>query len=135
MATTTSTEPTAAGFDLALSPEQEMVERTARDFARFGLLYLRDGVWDGARILPGGWVDHARTRRSIDEEGNGYGAHWWVVGDDMGSFRASGFEGQSILVCPGLDLLAVRLGYSTADMYPALGLWRAGLVDVFRSLA
>jgi CubicO group peptidase (beta-lactamase class C family) len=33
---------------------------TARDFARFGLLYLRDGIWDGVRLLPHGWVDHAR---------------------------------------------------------------------------
>jgi CubicO group peptidase (beta-lactamase class C family) len=108
------------------------VYATARDFARFGLLYLRDGVWDGRRVLPEGWVDHGRRQRSVDEEGLGYGAHWWVVGDDMGTFRASGYEGQSIMVCPGLDLLAVRLGYSTAEMYPALGAWRASVVDAFR---
>ncbi len=108
------------------------VYATARDYARFGLLYLRDGTWDGKRLLPEGWVDHGRRLRSHDDEGNGYGAHWWVVDDDMGSFRASGYEGQSILVCPGLDLLAVRLGYSTDAMYPALGAWRASLVDAFR---
>ena len=102
---------------------------TARDFARFGLLYLRDGMWDGRRLLPEGWVDHGRRFRSVDPEGDGYGAHWWVMGDDQGSFRASGYEGQSILVCPGLDLLAVRLGYSTAEQYPALGQWRRNLVD------
>jgi len=108
------------------------VYATARDYARFGLLYLRDGTWEGRRLLPEGWVDHARRLRSYDEEGNGYGAHWWVVDDDVGSFRASGYEGQSILVCPGLDLLAVRLGHSTDAMYPALGEWRAALVDAFR---
>ena len=108
------------------------VYATARDFARFGLLHLRDGTWDGARVLPEGWVDHARRQRSVDEEGNGYGAHWWVIGDDMGSFRASGYEGQSILISPGLDLLAVRLGYSTAEKLPALKEWRARLVDTQR---
>jgi CubicO group peptidase (beta-lactamase class C family) len=105
------------------------VYATARDFARFGLLYLRDGVWEGHRILPEGWVDHARRLRSVDEEGNGYGAHWWVVDDDQGSFRASGYEGQSILICPGRDLLAVRLGRSTAEQSPALKEWRAAVVD------
>jgi CubicO group peptidase (beta-lactamase class C family) len=105
------------------------VYATARDFARFGLLYLRDGMWDGRRIVPEGWADHARRLRSVDEEGNGYGAHWWVVDDDQGSFRASGYEGQSILICPGLDLVAVRLGRSTAEQYPALKEWRASVVD------
>ena len=108
------------------------VYATARDFARFGLLYLRDGVWDGRRVLPQGWVDHGRTLRSHDEEGIGYGAHWWVVDDDLGTFRASGYEGQSILICPALDLLAVRLGRSTAEMYAALAEWRAQLVDALR---
>jgi CubicO group peptidase (beta-lactamase class C family) len=126
----TSADPRldAAGTFVASS----YVYATARDFARFGLLYLRDGVWDGTRLLPEGWVDHGRRQRSVDEEGIGYGAHWWVVGDDMGSFRASGYEGQSILICPGLDVLAVRLGHSTAEMYPALAQWRAEVVDSFR---
>ena len=108
------------------------VYATARDFARFGLLYLRDGVWDGRRLLPDGWVDHGRTLRSHDEEGTGYGAHWWIVEDDLGTFRAAGYEGQSILICPGLDVLMVRLGRSPADLNPALTDWRKRLVDSLR---
>jgi len=105
------------------------VYATARDYARFGLLYIRDGMWDGRRLLPEGWVDHGRRQRSVDEEGNGYGAHWWVIDDDQGSFRASGYEGQSILLCPGLDVMAVRLGRSTDEQLPALKDWRAAVVD------
>jgi CubicO group peptidase (beta-lactamase class C family) len=108
---------------------------TPRDFARFGYLYLRDGTWEGARLLPEGWVDHGRAPRpgSIDpESGNLYGAHWWVVGDDVGSFWANGYEGQSTLVCPGLDLVVVRLGRSSAEQYPALKSWRSSVVDAFR---
>ena len=51
---------------------------SARDFARFALLYLRDGVWEGRRILPEGWVDHAR--RTTPGSGGEYGAHWWLRG-------------------------------------------------------
>ena len=107
---------------------------TARDMARFGTLYLHDGVWEGARLLPEGWVDHARRPRSTDPvDGRRYGAQWWVVDDDLGSFWANGYEGQSILVCPGLDLVVVRLGKSTADQYPALHRWRLDVVDAFRA--
>ncbi|HKJ24700.1 MAG TPA: serine hydrolase [Myxococcota bacterium] len=86
---------------------------TARDFARFGLLYLRDGVWDGRRLLPEGWVDHART---ITPPSRGeYGAHWWIALHDPGIFNASGFQGQYIVVVPDRDLVLVRLGVSAPE--------------------
>lgn len=102
----------------------------ATDFARFGLLYLRDGVWDGRRILPEGWVDHARTLRSVDaENGRPYGAHWWVVDDDHGTFWASGYEGQSIVCVPDRDVVIVRLGRTDAALGPNLYAWRAELTE------
>jgi CubicO group peptidase (beta-lactamase class C family) len=86
---------------------------TVRDFARFGLLYLRDGIWDGQRVLPEGWVDHGRrlTPASFDQ----YGAHWWLAQDGSGIFHASGFRGQYIAVDPRRDLVVVRLGDSTPE--------------------
>ncbi len=106
---------------------------TARDYARFGLLYLRDGMWDGTRILPQGWVDYARTWVSEDpEDASPYGAHWWgVAGDHLGTFRASGYEGQSITVCPALDLVIVRLGKTPLESEPNLVPWRAAMVRAF----
>ena len=108
------------------------VHATARDFARFGYLYLRDGIWDGRRLLPEGWVDHGRLPRSVDpEDGDLYGAHWWVVGDEFGSFRASGYEGQSILVSPGLDLVVVRLGKTPKEREPTCHRWRRRVIEAF----
>jgi CubicO group peptidase (beta-lactamase class C family) len=106
------------------------VYATARDFARFGLLYLRDGCWEGRRILPEGWVDHARTLRSIDpEDGSGYGAHWWVEQDAFGTFRAQGYEGQSVMACPAKDALLVRLGKTPEAQKPALVDWRRRTIE------
>jgi CubicO group peptidase (beta-lactamase class C family) len=112
------------------------VYATALDYLRFGLLYLRDGVWEGRRLLPEGWVDHGRRIRSYDpDEERWYGAHWWSVGDDLGTFWASGYDGQSLMICPPLDLMAVRLGRSPEDHHnPNLTAWRAALVDAFRPL-
>jgi CubicO group peptidase (beta-lactamase class C family) len=105
---------------------------TARDFARFGLLYLRDGVWEDRRLLPAGWVDHGRRPRSVDpDDGMIHGAHWWVVGDRYGSFWASGYGGQSITVCPALDLVVVRLGDTPTERGPELTAWKAKVVDAF----
>jgi CubicO group peptidase (beta-lactamase class C family) len=109
------------------------VYASARDFARFGLLYLRDGVWDGRRLLPEGWVDTGRHQLSTDPaNGNGYGMQWWVVPDDEhGTFWANGYEGQSIMVCPGLDLVTVRLGKTEAARSLLLRQWRADVRAVF----
>jgi CubicO group peptidase (beta-lactamase class C family) len=108
------------------------VRATARDFARFGLLYLRDGVWGGTRLLPEGWVDYGRTIESVDPEDGPYGAHWWgVAGDTLGTFRASGYEGQSITICPALDLIVVRLGKTPIEHDPDLVAWRAEVVQAF----
>jgi CubicO group peptidase (beta-lactamase class C family) len=104
---------------------------TARDFARFGYLYLRDGVWDGRRILPEGWVDDARTPTSPDGEGGFYGHQWWVAGDERGQFSANGYEGQRIVVVPSLDLVVVRLGKSPIEHAPALAAWLGEVVAAF----
>jgi CubicO group peptidase (beta-lactamase class C family) len=108
---------------------------TAQDFARFGLLYLRDGVWAGRRILPEGWVDYARTHTGTDEEtGMGYGAHWWLVPGSLGSFRCSGYNGQRIIVVPPLDLVVVRLGVSPVELAPELERFSQQLIGAFRPL-
>jgi CubicO group peptidase (beta-lactamase class C family) len=94
---------------------------TARDFARFGQLYLADGVWDGRRLLPKGWVDFARTPAPAPvEEDFGYGAHWWLWDGHgfPGTFAAHGYEGQYIIVRPDRDLVVVRLGKTPTEVRP-----------------
>ena len=101
-----------------------LIYASARDFAKFGLLYLRDGVWEGRRVLPEGWVDFARTAGTA-KNANIYGAGWWIAPEDgtgqpypmyidtgpaRDGFSAQGFEGQYTLVIPSKDLVMVRLG-------------------------
>lgn len=106
---------------------------TARDYARFALLCLRDGCWDGERLLPEGWVDRARTIRSRDPD-NGwyYGEHWWVRGDDVGTFWANGYDGQLVACVPALDLVVVRLGRMPTALRPATERFWFDLLDAFR---
>ena len=107
---------------------------TARDYARFGLLYLRDGLWDGARILPDGWVDFARTPALDDVDV--YGAGFWLEGEGRerpfasymqaapsDAYAAEGFQGQMIVIVPSKDLVVVRLGLMTdgRDSWRRLG--------------
>jgi len=88
-------------------------DSTPRDFAKFGLLYLRDGVWDGERILPEGWVDESRSPSSTNSS---YGLQWWLDGE-AGTFAAIGLWGQMIIVSPGLDLVIVATSTDGGDPY------------------
>jgi CubicO group peptidase (beta-lactamase class C family) len=93
---------------------------TARDFARFGQLYLDGGVVGGTRLLPAAWVaDAARTISHDPEDGKGYSMHWWQHWAERfpGSFNAAGYEGQYIAVVPSLELVAVRLGQTTEERH------------------
>jgi CubicO group peptidase (beta-lactamase class C family) len=107
---------------------------TAQDFARFGLLYLRDGVWDGRRILPEGWVDYARTPtyQQPDVPDGPYGAHWWLGLGGVGSFSANGFEGQFTVVIPDIDMVIVRHGRTPLAAKNALANWMRALSAAFR---
>lgn len=107
---------------------------TARDFARFGLLYLRDGVWEGRRLLPEGWVDYARTPtwQQPEAAGEPYGAHWWLGIGGPGSFSANGFDGQFTVVVPDLDLVMVRHGKTPLEGKDDLRRWMGEAIDCFR---
>lgn len=107
---------------------------TARDFARFGLLYLRDGLWEAKRILPAGWVDYARTptwQQPTDE--GAYGAQWWLGICGPGSFSANGYEGQHTAVVPDLDMVIVRHGKTPAALKDNLKAWIKAVSDCFRA--
>jgi CubicO group peptidase (beta-lactamase class C family) len=106
---------------------------TARDFARFGLLYLRDGMWDGQRILPPGWIDYARTPTFQQPEciDGAYGAHWWLDLAGPGTFSANGYEGQYIVLCPDRDLVIVRNGATPEANQPQVQTWLAEVAAEF----
>ncbi|MFN3219752.1 MAG: serine hydrolase domain-containing protein [Acidimicrobiales bacterium] len=102
---------------------------TARDFARFGALYRDDGCVGGRRILPEGWVAHGTVLRSRDDEGHGYGAHWWVWDEPAGAFCAQGYEAQRTLVVPDRDLVVVRLGKTPVERGPLVDDWLRRVAD------
>lgn len=94
---------------------------SARDWARLGQLYLQDGVFDGKRILPAGWVEFSCSPTTQSPEGE-FGAHLWrrvsryyqslegPVSLPDETYHAIGYEGQFVSVVPGEDLVVVRLG-------------------------
>jgi CubicO group peptidase (beta-lactamase class C family) len=110
------------------------VYATARDYARFGELYLSDGVGglgSGDRILPEGWSDHARTPTAHDpESGFDYGRHFWLWPAFPGSFACHGYEGQFIVVFPDRDLVIVHLGATDIAHSSGLQMRLARLAEV-----
>lgn len=98
--------------------------------ARFGLLFLRDGLWDGRRILPEGLADYVRTPRAVS---NGlYGAHCWTIPGSLGTFECHGAFGQRTTICPKLDLIVVRLGETAPAKVGSVVAFNKAIVDAFR---
>jgi CubicO group peptidase (beta-lactamase class C family) len=106
------------------------IRMSARDLARFGLLYLHRGNWAGRQIVPEGWVDESTRAYSKAPSGQGYGYLWWIgfqggavaptVTLPAGSFLAQGAGGQYALVVPALDLVVVhRVDRDTPFTEPA----------------
>jgi CubicO group peptidase (beta-lactamase class C family) len=127
-----------------------LVWASARDFAKFGYLYLRDGVWDGERLLPEGWVDFSRSHPDGPKE-NVYGAGFWLTTDGdapvpsyqrrdappWDSFAAEGHEGQTIFIVPSRDLVIVRLGLMSneGENWPDLFRWNQAIAGAFPEVA
>lgn len=105
---------------------------TARDLAKFGQLYLDDGVLpDGTRILPEGWVDYVSAPSGPQPEGRpmGYGAGFWLFNQSEGippdTFAAMGNRGQYVVIVPGRDVVIVRRGEDPAGQsFDILGFTR-----------
>jgi CubicO group peptidase (beta-lactamase class C family) len=130
-------EPDASGTFVCSS----FMLATAREWLRFGELFLNDGIWQAKRLLPEGWVAFSTTPTPQSPGGN-FGAHWWLkLAPEIGggsataarippdAFFAIGHEGQILTVIPSRRLVAVRLGLSIS-----IGAWNqaefvAGLLD------
>ncbi|MFA5989253.1 MAG: serine hydrolase [Sphingomonas sp.] len=89
---------------------------TARDLARFGLLYANDGLWNGERLLPQGWRSYVSTP-SGPQPGTGefgYGATFWLMNKSAGvpadTFSADGNRGQYVVIIPSRNIVIVRRG-------------------------
>ncbi|MEM6797047.1 MAG: serine hydrolase [Acidobacteriota bacterium] len=114
---------------------------TARDWARFGQLYLQDGVWEGQRLLPEGWVDY--SRRPTPEAPRGiYGAQFWLNAGEPGdpdsrrwpqmpadAYWASGHAGQFVVIVPSRRCVIVRLGLNHHRGEWSLGDFVADVLD------
>ena len=92
----------------------------ARDFAKFGRLYLHNGNWEGKQIVPKAWVENSTQGRT------GYGYQWWLGHDH---FSAVGFLGQYVMVFPEQDAIIVRMGKNYGDIS-----WRSLGRDIATSL-
>jgi CubicO group peptidase (beta-lactamase class C family) len=113
-------EPDASGIYAGSS----FMYASARDWARFGLLCLRDGLWNGAQILPPGWVKYSRTPTTQSPD-NEFGAHLWLRVPEpyyraagmrptlpSDAFHIVGHHAQFVSVVPSRKLVVVRLGLS-----------------------
>ena len=95
---------------------------SSRDFAKIGLLYLNNGMWNNRQIVPEDWINQTVTP-AIEtgfSNGNAYGFQWWLhkyeKGSDKIMYCGSGYGGQYLLIFPEYDLVAVFTGWNVFDV-------------------
>jgi CubicO group peptidase (beta-lactamase class C family) len=111
---------------------------TARDLARLGQFWLRDGVWEGKRLLPVGWMKYMTTASGPQPaEGPGYGATLWLFGPKQGlpsgSYAAQGNRGQFVMVVPSEKLVVVRRGEDPGAARFDIAAFTARVIEALRS--
>lgn len=93
---------------------------TPRDWAKFGLLYLNKGNWNGEQLFDASWVDYIATPTNGSD--GTYGGHFWLNAEGQfpdiskNMFYASGYQGQFVFVFPDQDLVVVRMGLAHIDI-------------------
>ncbi len=95
---------------------------SARDFARFGLLYVNDGVWNGERILPEGWTKFVATPGPVQpDNGPRYGGQFWIYsgidGLPAGAYTPDGGQGQYAMIVPSHRTVIVRRGFDAQNRF------------------
>lgn len=94
---------------------------TPRDWAKFGLLYLHKGNWNGVQIFDKSWVDYVATPTNTSE--GQYGAHFWLNAGGYypdaprDIFSANGFQGQRVFIIPSTEMVIVRMGLAGDDHF------------------
>ena len=132
-------EPDASGTYVNSS----YVNATARDYARFGLLYYNNGVWNGERILPEDWVQQTVTP-PVSNKLKNYGYQFWLSGADENDptkrvfpdvpadmFYCDGYAYQGIFIIPSKKLVIVRLGL-TLDKSFDTNAFLKSIIDVIK---
>ena len=123
--TTAVIEPDASGTYVGSS----FMYASPRDWTKFALLYLNDGIWNGERILPEGWVEYSIR---LTEDSNGrYGAHFWLNKNNVrfkdapeDTYVMSGFQGQNVIIIPSEELIITRLAYDPEEKFDVNGFVR-----------
>ncbi|MFK8105331.1 MAG: serine hydrolase domain-containing protein [Saprospiraceae bacterium] len=138
-------DPMGMEYDAQWVIDQDDVEMalgglnvSLRDYAKLGLLYLREGQWEGQQIVPKTWVKQAVTptephlmpgATTLSNSHFGYGFQWWIPQNWQGDYFAAGIYNQYIYVNPSKDLVIVKtsanhhfkeIGDESKDIHVAL---------------
>src|SRR5215204_1413721 len=109
------------------------VNARARDFARFGMLFAKEGDWEGEQLISRGWVEESTRADATTDPSMDYQYFWWVnTPDDKDHFSARGNYGQYIYVAPEKDLVIVRLGKEEGER--GYGYWTSLLEQLATKL-